>query len=67
MAFFKGSAYMFTPLFDVAENEQKPFRGLRGRKLRQPIPLLEPVTIATRPFWFGIFSTSQFTLVIICS
>ena len=41
MAFFKGSAYMFTPLFDVAENEQKPFRGLRGRRLRQPIPLLE--------------------------
>lgn len=41
MAFFKGSAYEFTPLFEVSDHTAKSFRGLRARTLRKPIPLLE--------------------------
>jgi len=39
MAFFKGSAYEFTPLFD--ESDATDFRGLRARRQRKPVPLLE--------------------------
>ena len=41
MAFFKGSAYEFTALFEHEKSDQKPFRGLRARRIRHPVPLLE--------------------------
>lgn len=36
MAFFKGSAYEFTALFQDA-----PFKGMRSRRIREPEPILE--------------------------
>lgn len=41
MAFFKGSAYEFTPLFEPADSGEQVFRGLRVRRLRRPVPVLE--------------------------
>lgn len=41
MAFFKGSAYEFTPLFDRLDDGTEVFRGLRARRLRKPDPVLE--------------------------
>jgi len=41
MAFFKGSAYEFTPLFEPASSGRTIFRGLRARRLRNPEAVLE--------------------------
>lgn len=41
MAFFKGSAYEFTALFERSETDAEIFRGLRARRLRHPDPVLE--------------------------
>ncbi|MDI5892161.1 hypothetical protein [Halomonas rhizosphaerae] len=41
MAFFKGSAYEFTPLFERSETGAEIFRGLRARRIRHPDPVLE--------------------------
>lgn len=45
MAFFKGSAYEFTPLFDPGPDGKPVFRGLRGRRLRRPEPVLEHTVV----------------------
>ncbi len=41
MAFFKGSAYEFTPLFEPDDEGRQVFRGVRARRLRKPDPVLE--------------------------
>lgn len=41
MAFFKGSAYEFTPVFDRTDAGELVFRGLRARRIRRPDPVLE--------------------------
>jgi hypothetical protein len=41
MAFFKGSAYEFTPIFDYPDSVEDGFRGLRGRRQRKPELVLE--------------------------
>ncbi len=41
MAFFKGSYYETTAVFEPPEDGTKPFRGLRGRTIPQPEPILE--------------------------
>ena len=41
MAFFKGSAYEYTPVFDPLDDGTVVFRGLRARRLRTPDPVLE--------------------------
>ena len=41
MAFFKGSAYEFTPLFEPRDDGTEVFRGLRARRIRKPDPVLE--------------------------
>ena len=41
MAFFKGSAYEFTPIFEPTDDGGDVFRGLRARRIRRPVPILE--------------------------
>ena len=41
MALFKGSAYEFTPLFEPTDSGEQVFRGLRARRLRRPVAVLE--------------------------
>ncbi|MEM7505599.1 MAG: hypothetical protein AAF415_02550 [Pseudomonadota bacterium] len=41
MAFFKGSDYELTPLFEPAEDGTEIFRGLRARRIRNPEAVLE--------------------------
>lgn len=41
MAFFKGSAYEFTTLFEPSESGESVFRGMRSRRIRRPEPVLE--------------------------
>ncbi|MEM7271189.1 MAG: hypothetical protein AAF401_18275 [Pseudomonadota bacterium] len=41
MAFFKGSAYELTPLFEPLDDGEVVFRGLRARRQRKPEPVLE--------------------------
>ncbi len=41
MAFFKGSAYEFTPVFEPTDSGDVVFRGLRARRIRHPDPVLE--------------------------
>ncbi|MEX2520673.1 MAG: hypothetical protein WD969_15220 [Paracoccaceae bacterium] len=41
MAFFKGSAYEFTPVFEPDDAGRTVFRGLRARRIRKPEPVLE--------------------------
>lgn len=49
MAFFKGSYYETTALFEPPEDGSKPFRGLRGRIIPDPEPVLEhPVGVGDR-------------------
>jgi hypothetical protein len=47
MAFFKGSIYELTPLFEPDETGKTVFKGLRSRRLRNPEPVLEH-TVAVR-------------------
>lgn len=47
MAFFKGSAYELTPLFEAEDGGALPFRGVRARRLRRPEAVLEH-TVALR-------------------
>ena len=46
MAFFKGSAYEFTPVFDLTDQGAEVFRGLRARRMRRPEPVLEHTVAA---------------------
>jgi hypothetical protein len=46
MAFFKGSAYERTPLFEPDETGKSVFKGLRARRLRNPEPVLEHTVAA---------------------
>lgn len=49
MAFFKGSYYETTALFEPPEDGSKGFKGLRGRTIPQPEPVLEhPVAVGDR-------------------
>ena len=41
MAFFKGSTYEFTPVFEPNDAGEEVFRGLRARRLRKPEAVLE--------------------------
>lgn len=41
MAFFKGSDYENTPLFEPLETGEVVFRGLRARRIRAPEAVLE--------------------------
>lgn len=41
MAFFKGSAYEFTPLFEPNDSGESVFRGLRARRIRHTEAVLE--------------------------
>ena len=41
MAFFKGSDYELTPLFEPTETGEVVFRGLRARRIRRPEAVLE--------------------------
>ena len=45
MAFFKGSAYEFTPLFEATASGDAVFRGLRARRIRRPEPVLEHTVV----------------------
>lgn len=45
MAFFKGSAYEFTPLFEPTDSGQDVFRGLRARAIRWPEAVLEHTVV----------------------
>lgn len=47
MAFFKGSAYEATPLFEPDSRGTVVFRGVRARRLRSPEAVLEH-TVSTR-------------------
>lgn len=47
MAFFKGSDYALTPLFEPDARGETVFRGLRARRLRHPEAVLEH-TVALR-------------------
>ena len=41
MAFFKGSAYENTPVFEPLDTGEEVFRGLRARRIRRPEAVLE--------------------------
>lgn len=41
MAFFKGTAYEPTPVFEPREDGSEVFRGLRARRIRKPEAVLE--------------------------
>ncbi|WP_298291101.1 hypothetical protein [uncultured Litoreibacter sp.] len=41
MAFFKGSYYETTAIFEAPEDGTRGFRGLRGRAIANPEPILE--------------------------
>ena len=49
MAFFKGSYYETTAAFEPPEDLRPAFRGVRGRAIADPEPVLEhPVTVGDR-------------------